>query len=287
MTQDTLNNEMNFLRLDGGVGAALEWRPLDPWKIRFSGRWDGLYLLSDGTIPDARGENTEGALAYALDLQWHGEDASLHLNLNRGFRFPLLDEQVSFWGFGTDYYNPLEPEESWEAALRAEGHWEMVGVQGSAFVLALEKEIALNEFWVNENIAESLRWGAEAAIQVQLGFLEIGGGYSFLQAFQEGQEIQELAPHKGDLYFQFFPLENWSIRPRGTYSSPFRSLGNPVPGRWDLGVHTSLSFLEEDLVLSLTLDNLLNDRTPSVVYFGGYYPEEGFRASLSAQWNLP
>lgn len=82
------------------------------------------------------------------------------------YRYPFVDEQVSYWGFNESILETLDPEKGWNAEAGAR-LFRVEGFSGglTVFHAELEDEIAYNSATLqNENMDETLRQGIEADV---------------------------------------------------------------------------------------------------------------------------
>lgn len=261
--------------------------------------------VADGTgslAVDDRGTYNVQAAEASL-LYRPADNARLYLRAASLYRIPLLDEQVSYYGYGSDrFYSNLEAETGYNYELG--GSWHAHGgwfVEGALFHLEMRNEIAYNPVdEVNENMDASRRRGAETA----LGWERTGLGSCRLRwtvtdaAFAGGAYDGEDVP--------LVPASQWALNTQaelpfdltlqailhyvgpqgvgGDYANEVEKL--PSSTTLDLG----LSFRPErfdGLVLMLGCANVFDKNYANVAYLGsdtiGYYPSPGrtWRTSLS------
>jgi hypothetical protein len=111
--------------------------------------------------------------------------------------------------------------------------------------------------------------------------LEWVTGYQYLDGNQDGDPIALLSPHKVSTSLKFFLGEHLSFSALGAYQSDYDYGAPSGPGfaQFELGAGAQLDIPSENLLLSLSMENLLNDRTPAFAYYNtissetAYYPE--------------
>lgn len=140
---------------------------------------DGLILGIGGRVESAAYSaevSTEGAItvnddhthhvnAYAISLQQMlGGKSKLFARAEKIYRYPFTDEQISYQGFGDQFYNQLDPEEGWSAEAGADVELtDKVRAGATLFLQEMQDEIAFNAAtFENENMDDTRRYGIEA-----------------------------------------------------------------------------------------------------------------------------
>lgn len=153
-------------RRTGGVYVRDEFALLAPLSLGLGGRLEQAQYIAD--ISDMLGDDSVTHNAHALDvsLTWNFADASkVFARAGSLFRFPFVDEQISYIGYGADtFYTDLQPEigRNYEigasVALAAQLH---VGL--TMFLMNMKDEISWNQAtYRNENLDETRHHGIEA-----------------------------------------------------------------------------------------------------------------------------
>ena len=246
-----------------------------------------------GAFEDAKTHHAnvaEGSLLYQLDAR-----SKLFARAGMVYRFPFVDEQVSYVGFGGDAFNAnLAPERGVNYETGAElGLGREVTLSATAFLLNMHDEINYNAVTLqNENMDATRHAGVETALAWNLAqLLRLHASYTLISArftggANEGNDVPLVPRHHVALGGEVsLPLDlaagaqvNWISRQYlgGDYS-------NVGP---QLDAYATL-----DLLLRWTpsccaglqifggLDNVTDENYASVAYRGmladGYYPSPG------------
>jgi len=144
------------------------------WKVGAGGRIERAGLDADMYAPGAAGGDvTQDESAWDVSaVRQFGESARVYAKVGRVYRYPFVDEQVSYVGFGADrVYRDLKAEEGMQYEAGVEGR---LGVACEAslalFQLDMKDEIAWNGVEMrNENMDRTTRRGLEADVSVRIG----------------------------------------------------------------------------------------------------------------------
>ncbi len=140
------------------------------------------------------------------------------------YRYPFVDEQVSYYGFGDMFLKDLEPETGWTAELG--GATPVVGglsLDVTAFVSGMEDEIAYNGVtFRNENLDETRRQGVEAGAAYRCGVLGLAGNYTYTDATfangaNDGKQIPLVPQHKATVSARVALPLNLAVQAAATY----------------------------------------------------------------------
>ncbi|MGQ9661795.1 MAG: TonB-dependent receptor [Kiritimatiellia bacterium] len=154
------------------------------------------------------GEKDFDEQAWEVALNWRFDKASkLFVRWGTTYRYPFVDELVSYQGFGDAFYTDLEPEEGWTTEIGFE-----CGLPGdiclgvTAFRLELTDEIAYNmATYRNENLDATRRMGIEAEASWRFGeWGRIYANYTLTEAQftggpNDGKTVPLVPEHKGSL----------------------------------------------------------------------------------------
>jgi iron complex outermembrane receptor protein len=135
---------------------------------------------------------TQGVEAVDVSLlKRYGGASKVFAKVGTVYRYPFVDEQVSYIGFGTDdFYADLDPETGLSFDLG--GAWAVskdLVMDLTLFLLDMEDEISWNPVtYRNENLDQTRRQGAEAGANWQAAsWVRLGGTFTFTDArFTEG-----------------------------------------------------------------------------------------------------
>jgi iron complex outermembrane recepter protein len=121
------------------------------------------------------------------------------------YRYPFVDEQVSYIGFGSDMFNPdLRPEEGWNAEVGTEVNAAKGLVLGfNLFRLDMDNEIAYDYvIQGNKNMARTTHQGVETYFDYSaLKFVTFNGNYTltraqFTSGANDGNDVPMVPEHK-------------------------------------------------------------------------------------------
>ena len=220
------------------------------------------------------------------------------------YRYPFVDEQVSYFGYGMDQlYADVEAEtgESYEfgTELPLCGGGCRVGLTG--FLQNMKDEIAFNGMtMVNENLDRTRRIGAEASMQCSpLKNLQLCGDYTFTEAeftegINNGNTIPLVADHVASVSARVTLPLDLTLYAKSRYVGS-RVLGGDTGNTGEtLSPYTvtdvSLRYSPaccEGLDVFAAVDNVFNEEYAEVAYMtwtaNGYYPspERSVRAGVS------
>jgi iron complex outermembrane recepter protein len=151
----------------------------------------GEELFDDEKIH--KGEAWEVSLTYLL-----GEKSKLWGKYATTYRFPSLDQQASYYGFGDTFLTDLEKEKgkSYEAGAQISPlPGLLLGVTG--YLIDMKDEISYNDVTKrNENLDETRHRGVEFSLAWQLrSFLRVSANYTLQDAyFRDGANKDKDVP---------------------------------------------------------------------------------------------
>ncbi|NBF39823.1 MAG: TonB-dependent receptor, partial [Spirochaetes bacterium] len=224
------------------------------------------------------------------------ETIKLSARYGRTFRYPALDEQVVYSGYGSDtFYDDLDPERGHSMVLGASYDNDMITASAAPFVIWMADEIVFDSAeFRNLNTGETIRYGATLDASYRYAVLTLGAGYDYVRAElaageHEGNIVPLVPAHSvtGEVRAEL-PL-GFSVGSDARFTSSFYEGGDEandldmIPGRTEWGARLEWS---GDFGLStyLAARNLLDDRTPTRVYYGGWYPMPGRTYEIGARW---
>jgi iron complex outermembrane receptor protein len=270
-------------KLTLGVGARAE-------QARISA---DISPVMGGAFDDAKTHHAnvaEASLLYQLDPR-----SKLFARAGMVYRFPFVDEQVSYVGFGTDAFNAnLDPEHGVNYETGAElAFGSNVTLSATAFLLNMRDEIAFNAVTLqNENLDATRHAGLESALAWNLTpDLRLHANYTFTSArftggVNDGNDVPLVPRHHvavgGDVRL---PLDltagaqvNWVSRQY--LGGDYTNVGPQLDAyatldlllRWTPGIWPGLQLFGG-------VDNVTDENYASVAYRGlladGYYPSPG------------
>jgi iron complex outermembrane recepter protein len=286
----------------GSYGAYLNHETDLAERLTFSlgGRIEQARYEAD--VEDAAGaglvddSETHTVSALAASLLYRPIDAAkLYASLSTLYRLPFLDEQVSYYGFGSDtFYDKLDPERGLSGEIG--GSWRLAPgwlTEASLYRIDMEDEIAYNPVTGgNDNLDKTRHQGLSAAIgwqRANLGALKLRytcTDATFRGGENDGRDVPLVPRHHLNLSAQ--------ARLPGdlTLLATLHVCGSqPVGGDNANRLDTLSSYATFDLALRyrparlpdfsllVGVDNLFNEAYANVAYAGfletGYYPAPG------------
>jgi iron complex outermembrane receptor protein len=246
------------------------------------------------TVVDDSETHTVSALAASL-LYRPADEVKLYASLSTLYRLPFLDEQVSYYGFGTDtFYEALDPETGTSGEVG--GAWRLAPgwlAEASLYRLDMEDEIAYNPLTGdNDNLDKTRHQGGSAALgwqRADLGSVKVRYSYTdaeFRGGVNDGCQVPLVPRHHFNLAAQArLPLDLTLLAT--LHVSGSQPVGGDNGNRLDtlssyatldLGLRYQPARLP-DLSLLVGVDNVFDEAYANVAYAGfagtGYYPAAG------------
>jgi len=212
------------------------------------------------------------------------------VRFDRVYRYPFLDEQVSYYNYfflPDAFLEDLEAEKGWGVDTGAAAALGALELKANAYLLDMSDEIAFNGS-ENENLARTRHLGAACEAAWTAGPLLIAGSYSwqlttFRAGIDEGNEVPLVPNHtaqaRAEVRLPFDIVLSGSAR---YVSESFQGGDNAntadrTPDYVVIGASLTWrpGFVPGDLELFAGGENLLDAEYVSYVYFGGYYPAPG------------
>ncbi len=262
------------------LGARVEWANID--AEAWSG---GATTVNDDVDHDAS--------AFDLSLTHLINDTSkLYARVATLYRYPFVDEQVSFYGWGDAIYTSLKPEEGVSAEIGTHVDLAKGWISAALFGLEMQDEISYNGFtFQNENLDDTRRYGAEIAGRWSLGRVVLGADYSYTDAAfvagpNDGKDVPLVPHHKGSVSADVMLPAGVALDVIATYvgeSYLGGDYGNIGPKLSDYTVvDLFLTYRPSStgtMELYAGVQNLFDEDYASVGYKGfsadGYYPSAG------------
>lgn len=249
-----------------------------------------------GGVLDVDDTKDHDAVAYEFALlKKLGGGSKVYVSYGSVYRYPFVDEQVSYYGYGADsFYADIEPEEGWNLEAGID-HVISGGLSGglTLFVLNMEDEISYNPVTSrNENLDETTRMGAEMNLAYDPGNgLSIAANYTYINAeftkgVDDGKEIPLVPEHKGSIAVEGDLPAGFSARTVLSYVSERWLGGDRSNSSEQLDDYTTVDLYitkvfagVEGLELYLGVENLFDEEYAELAYIGymedGYYPAAG------------
>lgn len=304
--RDDVSREVRLEERVGALSLGAELSVAELVYLSARGRADLRRVAASSDEADAvEGEVRQQGLAARAGLVLRpADELRLFLRYDRVFRLPLLDEQVSFQGFGDAFYDDLDPERgnSVDVGVEIEPA-EVLRIAASGYFLAMEEEIASVEVtpgvFEQRNVEETERVGADVEARLSAGeVLSVQGAYSYVLARyaageNEGNRIPGVPSHTVTLSARAALPAALVLEPGWEYTSEYyldeANDADPdyartrlsaylswYPGRAVGGTDEAL----ESARLYVGVENILDDRAPSLASYTSFsgvtvYPENG------------
>jgi len=224
------------------------------------------------------------------------------------YRLPFLDEQVSYYGFGTDaFYQDINPETGWDVDFG--GDWnvsENLNVALTLYYMEMKDEIAYNAVtFQNENMDDTRHMGIEARFEYFIvKDIKLFGNYTlndatFIKGDNKDNDIPLVPKHNVYVGAWFFLPAGFSFKAEANYISS-AYLGGDYANTGDkldeyVVVNALLNYAcpvkkLESFSLYVAVDNIFDEKYSSVGYQGwsgnGYYPELGTTFAAGLQYEF-
>jgi len=303
--RNTRNGDADIGRSTMAVYARDELALRPNLLLTVAGRLESAEVDAEVTAfgaPTVDDDTTHDGSAVDVALLRHFENRSkLFIKAGTTYRYPFVDEQVSYYGWGDAFYGDLDPEEGWN--LEAGGVANLsqnISASLTVFMLAMEDEIAYNPVTLqNENLDKTSRIGAEANVTLRGEGCMLSANYSLVQAefsdgTNDGKDVPLVPEHKASLIGELELPADLTLRGVVTYTSESYLGGDTANDGPKLDDYTVVDvFLRyacdtiEGLEAYAGVENLFDEEYASLGYRGypddGYYPSPGvsYRGGIS------
>ena len=294
---------------DGGAGKKSfgffsrgELYLLENLLVTLTGRVDSAVYSFDPEAEDDKKVHTP--LSWGSGINWIFPGmGKVYLRYERVFRYPFLDEQINYQGFGTaGIVSGLEPEKghSFDAGFEVSGY-DFAGAKVNFFLVMMDDEIAYNmASGKNENLSETLRYGVESSvILTPLNFFSLAGSYNFTAAEYSGGSYDgkklPLAPeHRFSLVPEFSFSKGVKTYAELAYSGSYYGYGDndnslgKIDGVFlvNAGAELSAETGAGDVSFYGKVKNIADTMYAALVYYGGYYPGNGREVEFGLSYSF-
>ncbi len=285
-------SEADMTRTDSAFWARTKVNYLDMLIIDGGIRYCHSYL---DTTPDV----THNEFVYdAGAVYLFSSQLRISLRYGKVFRYPFLDEQVSYY-FGPLTVNTnLKPETGNSYTASIDYTKNSFSLSLAPYIINMDDEIVYNSStYENENIGSTNHYGFSMKTGYTYSMVHISAGYAFDHAeFADTGKIVPLVPqHTVYGSVRITPVKDVSISTDGRYSSEFyqgTDTDNTQPtigGRFDWNIRADWN-ITKALSVYLLAQNLLDDRTPTLAYWSSYsgtsslYPMPGRTFEAGMKW---
>lgn len=292
-----------------GFNAREEMTLGDHWRIGAGGRLEFARLSADvvssdgATDIDASKTYRVSAGEVSVIRTWQGV-GRVFTRAGTVYRLPFVDEQVSYYGFGTDvFYTDIEAETGWTAEAGAVLRVGPATGSLTLFHLKMNDEIAYdNVAYRNRNMDETRHDGVEAQLEMNLAsWCTLDGRYSLTRAVFEagpydGSDIPLVPRHQASARMSVKLPAGVAIDTTLSYTGTAYFGGDYANAEEKMAAFTTVDLAAryapkwvEGLELSVGLDNVFDQEYSSLGYLGGdgtpnYYPAPERTVKFGAAW---
>lgn len=219
------------------------------------------------------------------------ESWNTYFRFDQIYRYPAIDEMASYWGYGSDSFNPnLKPErgQNYEIGVNfSKGIWR---ANASAFFMHLDEEIMYNPLtYTNENIGSTDRYGANVSFACELEMIGASTSWTFVCAKFDGGPFNgnnvPLVPTivsttrvwvKPVSFCQLAVEYEWASEQY--MGSDFSNSGGEMPAYWTVNIVANF-FICDNVRAFLAVNNITDETyATSAVYStwgNSWYPAPG------------
>jgi len=288
-TKTVDNNEVS--RMDTAVWARVKFNYLDSYIVNGGVRYNYSILDSDPEV-------IHDELVYDAGFVYMiSQNINLGARYGKVFRYPFLDEQVSYYSGPVTVNTDLRPETGNSYTLSAEYKSNTVNISIAPYLINMEDEIMYStETWQNENIGSTLHYGVSIETDYSAGIAKVSGGYAFDHAeFTDiGKIIPRVPEHTVYGKVTVTPVKSVTVSTDGRYSAEYYidndNAQGTIPGRFEWNVRADW-IINDNFSFYLTGNNLLDDRTPTQTYWSSWtsqkslYPMQGRTFETGLKWS--
>ncbi len=280
--------------------------------------WDGRWFLSadiraeksdtsarSGDDAAVRGRKDFWPISGDVGLTWLSSGLRAAAQLSRVYRYPFIDEMVWYSGFGNQFITDIDAEVGHAGTVSLSYSTDLAQLTASGTLLRMDNEVAYTPnpapFGSNANLGAtwhstalvSAEWtpswqGAQAGAGAEYGAERA----TFATGTDEGKLIPLVPQHHGRFWLRAEHRAWGKLEAAWTLTSSYYQGGDsanalkPVPGRQSFDVEILAKLGSPDWTLRLYGHNLTDDRTPTYVSYGGWYPSEGRVLGASLAWTF-
>ena len=275
-TFDTLLNSQQSL---GAFGLGATWS-LD----------DDTYLIEAILRPQVFHNDIINSTDFPASISLLFNQDWLHVKTTGSYlvREPLMDEALNLYSFTGFLANPnLKPETgySWDSSVEVDYQQWTFKVAPTASWISNEITYLMNPDYTSQNVnasGTSTHFVLVNEVDYQLfKWAKLFTSYTYTKAVDStGTDLPLISTHT----FRLGADSDFGGASLTSYS-PYTASGSKttVVARNEVDAYLQHAF-KEGFKLRLDGKNLLDDRTPSEVYYDGWYPSEGRTFTASASW---
>ncbi len=301
--RDTKTDETDLIRNTFGIYTRTESYVLENLVLSLSARYESSKLeaeFSDSSLDD---DKSHSPLVYGAGLSYiFIENSKIYFSYNKIFRYPFFDEQVNYNGWSNGYNSDLDPEKGNNFEFGAEYN-AFTYVQGGVnfFCLLMEDEIAPNASYVNENMDDTIHYGAETFVNVKpLDIFTTRLNYNYTVAkFTKGDKKDNDIPMTPAHSFSVIPelkllemfkfyaefIYNGEMYEGGDFNNEFDKMDSYF--LTNAGLSASKEYKNTDINVYLDVKNLFDKEYVPYIYYNGYstgyYPGAGRKITVGTR----
>ena len=250
--------------------------------------------------PSFSQNTSETEEAWQVALTWLPTDTlKVFAGIDRTYRYPAFDEQISYTGYGSDGFNSdLKPETgiNYEFGIEYLPASNLV-IQATVFRTDMEDEIAWGA-GQNENLDETTHRGIELSGAYTHELFALDAYYTWMQSEfsagpNQGNEIPWVPQNQFDINLALFLTDALTLNTHMSYvGSMFQSGDNANSGAnkqseyalFDLLLQYDLPIDNVEATLFAGINNVFATEYNYLVSWGGYYPapERTYKVGITA-----
>ena len=280
----------------------------DKLFFSLSGRYD--YALYNGDLESLNDDKSYSVFNYGAGINFmFSDNGKVYARYDRVFRFPFIDELISYQGWGDSFTKDLDPEKGHSFDFGAEYRFKKIAVAGiNLFLILMTDEITWIEdpvTWVgaNENLDKTIRYGVESFISfTPVKYFSLTGTYNFTIAeFREGENKGKQIPlasvHKFAVIPELSFFNMLKIYSEVSYSgSSYRAGDNSnsfdkIDGYFlcNMGASLSIPVRKSFITVFGKVKNITDKEYAQLVYYNGwsdaYYSGNGREVVVGASYS--
>lgn len=254
----------------------------------------------EGGFSPYNDSSTQTEQAWQTALTWLPTDTlKIFAGVDRSYRYPFVDEQAIYTGWGDGFNEDLEPETgmNYEMGIEYMPATNLT-LTATAFRTDMENEIVWDwSLSQNINLDETTHRGIELSAAYKRDSFALDAYYTWMQSEfsnggNKGNEIPWVPQNQLDLNLALFLTDAMTLNTHMSYvGSMFQSGDNENTGAnkqseyaiFDLLLQHDLPTDKIDVTIFAGIDNVFGTEYNYLVSWGGYYPapERTFKAGLS------
>ena len=237
-----------------------------------------------------KGEAFEAGLTYLIK-----DRSKVFAKFARVYRYPFLDEQASYWGFGGDaFLTDIEKEKGKSYEIGTQFYpLENLKIGLTVFEIDMEDEIAWNNVtWRNENLDKTRHQGAEFAMSYKLkNWAKFYGNFTYHEAkftngADDGKKVPLVPEEMANAGLEIYLPYSFTLRPEMCYvgksylGSDYDNSAEQLDGYtvYDFFLLYKPEFNDLKLSAFFGVENLTDEKYSTMGYESApnvYYPSPG------------